>query len=177
MGIELTWQGAQFALMAGSNVIVASSSDEKLARVKTFLEQLLPPNASKQSIQLINYNTTPDWDKVSNMWSLPCFSWRDAICLSQTAHWLRDCDMLNVTDSSQTVLEMTSGRGVDIVIEVAGWATVGKSVKCTRKGGLVAVSGYLSTYGQVPEEIVQQGELGLARSYYPHLSAIITVQL
>jgi hypothetical protein len=58
---------------------------------------------------------------------------------------------------------MTAGRGVDNVVEVAGWATCGKSVRCTRKGGLVAVTGYLSTYNKVPDEIVQQGEWSGAR--------------
>jgi NADPH:quinone reductase-like Zn-dependent oxidoreductase len=56
------------------------------------------------------------------------------------------------------VKEWTGDRGVDCVVEVSGWGTVGKSVLCTRKGGLVAVTGYLSTYGKVPDEIVQQGE-------------------
>jgi NADPH:quinone reductase-like Zn-dependent oxidoreductase len=70
----------------------------------------------------------------------------------------------SLTRLCQTVLAMTAGRGVDNVVEVAGWATCGKSVRCTRKGGLVAVTGYLSTYNKVPDEIVQQGECGEARS-------------
>jgi NADPH:quinone reductase-like Zn-dependent oxidoreductase len=70
----------------------------------------------------------------------------------------------SLTCPCQTVLAMTAGRGVDNVVEVAGWATCGKSVRCTRKGGLVAVTGYLSTYNKVPDEIVQQGEWRAARS-------------
>ena len=73
----------------------------------------------------------------------------------------------------KTVLKMTNGRGVDHVVEVAGWATVGKCVLCTRKGGLVAVTGYLSTYGSVPNEIVQQGGSFIPAALTPDLSKMI----
>ncbi|RSH88862.1 hypothetical protein EHS25_003090 [Saitozyma podzolica] len=109
---------AQFALMSGSNIILCSSSDDKIAKAKEILQPLLNPTAGKDAIRSINYSVDTEWDK--------------------------------------TVLAMTAGRGVDNVVEVAGWATCGKSVRCTRKGGLVAVTGYLSTYNKVPDEIVQQ---------------------
>ena len=111
---------AQFALASGSNIILTSSSDEKLERVTKFLQPLLNPTHGPKAIQTINYKKDTEWDK--------------------------------------TVREMTDGRGADHVAEVAGWATVGKCVKALRKGGLVAVTGYLSAYEKVPEEIIQQGE-------------------
>ncbi|RXK42417.1 hypothetical protein M231_00407 [Tremella mesenterica] len=106
---------AQFALVSGSSVIITSSSDEKLAKVKKILEKLLIPGSSKDAIRTINYNTTPEWDV--------------------------------------EVRKMTGGRGVDNVIEVGGWGTCAKSVRSVRKGGIVGVSGYLSTYHEVPMEL------------------------
>jgi NADPH:quinone reductase-like Zn-dependent oxidoreductase len=42
----------QFAKLSGARVIITSSSDEKLARAKTL-----------GADELINYKTTPDWEK------------------------------------------------------------------------------------------------------------------
>ncbi|KAK9417617.1 putative Enoyl reductase (ER) domain-containing protein [Seiridium unicorne] len=44
----------------------------------------------------------------------------------------------------EEVLALTNGAGVDLVIEVGGSSTLVKSMKCTRRGGIVSQVGYLS---------------------------------
>lgn len=67
---------------------------------------------------------------------------------------------------------ITEGKGADFVIEIGGRGTIGKSIRSTRRGGLVAVSGksgslfkiiahlvrigYLSTYKDMPKEILEE---------------------
>lgn len=46
-----------------------------------------------------------------------------------------------VTDWDDEVRRMTRGQGVDFVIEIGGRGTLGRSVRSTKPGGLVAVSG------------------------------------
>lgn len=50
--------GAQFAIAAGAKVVITSSSDEKLDRVRKLFSQ------EKQALlTTVNYKTNPDWDK------------------------------------------------------------------------------------------------------------------
>jgi NADPH:quinone reductase-like Zn-dependent oxidoreductase len=86
---------AQIASAAGADVIVTSSSDEKLKRATKL--------GAKNTI---NYRSNPDWDSA--------------------------------------VLDATSSRGADIIIEVGGAQTLRKSFECVRFGGLIACIGYLS---------------------------------
>lgn len=51
-------------------------------------------------------------------------------------------------DWDKVVLEMTSGRGVDHVIEVGGTGTLSKSVKAVRVGGHIALIGALDMAGE-----------------------------
>lgn len=44
----------------------------------------------------------------------------------------------------EEVLKLTGGVGVDVVVEVGGSSTLIRSIKCTRRGGIVSVVGYLS---------------------------------
>lgn len=44
----------------------------------------------------------------------------------------------------EEVLKLTDGAGVDLVIEVGGNSSLIKSIKCTRRGGIVSLVGYLS---------------------------------
>lgn len=44
----------------------------------------------------------------------------------------------------EDVLKLTNGVGVDLAIEVGGNQTLVKSIKCTRRGGIVSQVGYLS---------------------------------
>ena len=84
-----------FAKMNGARVIMTSSSDQKLALAKEL-----------GADDVINYRTTPDWDKV--------------------------------------VIEMTGGRGADIVVEVGGSGTLTKSINAVRLGGIVPLIGVLT---------------------------------
>jgi NADPH:quinone reductase-like Zn-dependent oxidoreductase len=47
-------------------------------------------------------------------------------------------------DWHNEVLELTSGVGVDIVVENGGTGSLVKSMKCTRRGGIVSQVGYLA---------------------------------
>ncbi|WWD19941.1 hypothetical protein CI109_104413 [Kwoniella shandongensis] len=51
---------------------------------------------------------------------------------------------------------LNGGQGVDFVIEIAGRGTIARSVRSTKMGGLVAISGYLSDYGHIPKEIIEE---------------------
>lgn len=50
------------------------------------------------------------------------------------------------TNSSwhEDVLKLTDGVGVDLVIEIGGTQSLVKSMKCTRRGGIISQVGYLS---------------------------------
>jgi len=56
------------------------------------------------------------------------------------------------------VSELTGGRKVDFVIEIGGRATLGKSIRSTKGGGLVAISGYMSDYSKPDEKANQEGK-------------------
>jgi NADPH:quinone reductase-like Zn-dependent oxidoreductase len=107
-------------LNSSAKVIITSSSDDKLAKVKDLLQPLVRPGAAADTIQTINYVKTPEWD--------------------------------------QEVAKLTNGRKVDHVIEISGRATLGKSIRSTRSGGLVAISGYLSDYAELDPKIKEEGE-------------------
>jgi len=47
----------------------------------------------------------------------------------------------------EVVLEETGGRGVDLVVEVGGQATLSRSLAATRLGGTLAVIGGLGGFG------------------------------
>lgn len=82
---------------AGARVILSSSSDEKLAKIKERYPSPL--------ILTVNYNKTPNWD--------------------------------------EEVMRLTNGHGVDFVVENGGAPSLVRSIKCTRRGGVVSQVGYL----------------------------------
>jgi NADPH:quinone reductase-like Zn-dependent oxidoreductase len=88
----------QLARAAGAEVIVTSSSDEKI-------EAALRQGAAFG----VNYRQYPDWEA--------------------------------------EVLRLTDGRGVDIVIELGGVGTFGRSVKAVAHGGEIALIGVLAPPG------------------------------
>jgi NADPH:quinone reductase-like Zn-dependent oxidoreductase len=47
-------------------------------------------------------------------------------------------------DWHKTAWKITNGRGVDIIVEVGGAGTLGKSIQAVRAGGMVALIGVLS---------------------------------
>jgi len=42
------------------------------------------------------------------------------------------------------VLQLTAGKGVDHVVEIAGSSTMEQSLACTKRGGLVSLVGFLT---------------------------------
>jgi NADPH:quinone reductase-like Zn-dependent oxidoreductase len=54
---------------------------------------------------------------------------------------LQTIDYTAIEDWDVEARRMTGGRGVDFVIEIAGRGTIGRSIRSTTRGGLVAVSG------------------------------------
>jgi len=85
----------QFARALGAEVIVTSSRDDKLAHAKQL-----------GATHLINYKTTPDWDKAA--------------------------------------LDLTSGQGVDQVVEVGGAGTFVRSLNAVRLNGSISLIGVLA---------------------------------
>ncbi|MDX1580622.1 MAG: NAD(P)-dependent alcohol dehydrogenase [Alphaproteobacteria bacterium] len=85
----------QFAKMAGAEVVVTSSSDEKLQQAEKL-----------GADHLINYKENPKW--------------------------------------GSKVMEITDGRGADIVVEVGGPGTMGESLKALRTNGFIGVIGVLT---------------------------------
>lgn len=54
-------------------------------------------------------------------------------------------------DWDKAVIDLTGGRGADVVVEVGGAGTLEKSLACTRFGGIVALIGVLTgTAGPIP---------------------------
>ncbi|OCF36059.1 alcohol dehydrogenase [Kwoniella heveanensis CBS 569] len=51
---------------------------------------------------------------------------------------------------------LNGGNGVDFVIEIAGRATLARSIRSTKQGGLVAISGYMGDYKSIPDHIIQE---------------------
>jgi NADPH:quinone reductase-like Zn-dependent oxidoreductase len=52
-------------------------------------------------------------------------------------------------DWDREVMKLTAGRGVDIVLEVGGAQTLERSLRAVRFGGMVALIGLVSGFGQV----------------------------
>lgn len=50
-------------------------------------------------------------------------------------------------DWEQKILDLTHGKGVDRVIDIAGEKTIVKSAAATRKGGIISVVGFTSGFG------------------------------
>src|SRR5690606_37865144 len=90
----------QFAKLHGATVIVTSGSSQKLERA-----------AAMNADHLLNYRTTPEWDR--------------------------------------EVLELTQGRGVDLIIEVGGAGTLERSLRSVRKGGTIVLIGRLAGTGLI----------------------------
>lgn len=96
----------QIARAMGAEVIVTSSSDEKLARA-----------TEMGAAHTINYRSEQNWGR--------------------------------------KVLELTGGRGADIVVEVGGPGTLGQSLQAVRIGGHVALIGVLTgVSGEVPTALL-----------------------
>ena len=89
----------KLARAAGCKVILSSSSDEKLRRVRERYND--PP------LSTVNYAKNQNWH--------------------------------------EEVLTLGGGVGVDFVLENGGTNSLVKSLKCTKRGGIVSQVGYLGT--------------------------------
>lgn len=78
-------------------------------------------------------------------------------------------DTINYTereDWDQAVLDLTGGRGVDLVLEVGGEDTLGKSMTSTRIGGNVVLIGRLTTIaGETPPWQTEVRRINLSGVY------------
>ena len=97
----------KLARAAGLKVILSSSSDQKLEKLK---QQFSSPQ-----LLTVNYAKNPTWD--------------------------------------DDVIRLTDGVGVDLVLENGGTGSLVKSMKCTRRGGIISQVGYLGK--QNPQELAE----------------------
>ncbi|KAL9090040.1 MAG: hypothetical protein Q9159_002208 [Coniocarpon cinnabarinum] len=95
----------KLARVSGLNIILTSSSDEKLSKMQKLF--------GTPTIRTINYAKNPEWDVEA--------------------------------------LKMTGGIGVDLVVEHGGASSLVRSMRCTRRGGIVSQVGYLGK--QHPEDL------------------------
>jgi NADPH:quinone reductase-like Zn-dependent oxidoreductase len=107
--------GLQIASALGAEVIVTSSSDEKLERTKALVAN-----------QGINYVRTPAWEK--------------------------------------EVLELTSQKGVDHILEVVGGKSLAQSMAAVKPGGTISAIGILEGFSSeiplfllLPKQILLRG--------------------
>lgn len=56
-------------------------------------------------------------------------------------------------DWHEDVLKLTDGIGVDLVLENGGTSSLIKSMKCTRRGGIISQVGYLGK--QNPQDLAE----------------------
>ncbi|KAJ2999388.1 hypothetical protein NUW58_g2 [Xylaria curta] len=64
----------------------------------------------------------------------------------------------------EAVLELTNGRGADVVLEVSGAQTLGKSFRCVAFGGLISAIGYVSGKLDAADERINANVLALVRN-------------
>jgi len=87
----------------------------------------------------------------------------------------------NTPDWDKEVSRLTNGAGVDMVVEVGGAGTLGKSVNATRIGGLVALIGVLASGGGfdpmrvLMKSIHLQGIFVGSRQMFEEMNKAITV--
>ena len=77
-------------------------------------------------------------------------------------------------DWADEALRLTNGKGVDLVLDVAGAGTIKQSLKATRVGGVVAVCGILtpSQSEDLVPDIMYGAKNGTCTSYREDIPAI-----
>jgi NADPH:quinone reductase-like Zn-dependent oxidoreductase len=63
--------------------------------------------------------------------------------LAASPNAIATIDYSKIDNWDQEARRLNGGKGVDFVIEIGGRGTIGRSIRSTRQGGLVAVSGML----------------------------------
>lgn len=98
------------------------------------------------------------------------------IATSSTAEKLKAASAMGATDLinykatpewAEEVLKLTAGKGVDLVVEVGGAATIEQSLKATRQGGTIVVIGILTATKQMDlvPAILFGAKTGMLNSY------------
>jgi NADPH:quinone reductase-like Zn-dependent oxidoreductase len=64
----------------------------------------------------------------------------------------------------EEVMKLTDGKGVDVIFEQGGPATLAKSFNCVKWGGMISCIGYLSGKQDVGDKIVNTNVLALRRN-------------
>lgn len=77
---------------------------------------------------------------------------------------IQTIDYSKIDAWDQEARNLNGGKGVDFVIEIGGRGTIGRSIRSTKQAGLVAVSGYVSTFKSIDDAILKEG-MSLHRSY------------
>lgn len=72
---------------------------------------------------------------------------------------LQTINYKSIPDWDKEVSNLTDGKKVDFVIEISGKVTLPKSIRSTRSGGLVAISGYLGDYSEMDPKVNEEGTL------------------
>jgi NADPH:quinone reductase-like Zn-dependent oxidoreductase len=67
-------------------------------------------------------------------------------------------DYSKIDSWDQEARKLNGGKGVDFVIEIGGRGTIGRSIRSTKPGGLVAVSGYVSTFKSIDDAVLKEGD-------------------
>jgi NADPH:quinone reductase-like Zn-dependent oxidoreductase len=76
---------------------------------------------------------------------------------NQSADVIQTINYSEVQDWDKEAIKLNGGKGVDFVIEIGGRGTIARSIRASRQGALVAVSGYMSDYGKIDESILKEG--------------------
>ncbi|KAK4700737.1 hypothetical protein P7C70_g5507, partial [Phenoliferia sp. Uapishka_3] len=71
---------------------------------------------------------------------------------------LKTINYAEVPDWDVEARRLNGGKGVSFVIEIGGRGTLGRSIRSTRPGGLVAISGYMSDYAAIDPKILEEGQ-------------------
>ena len=77
---------------------------------------------------------------------------------NQNINAIQTIDYSRIDAWDQEAKKLNGGKGVDFVIEIGGRGTIGRSVRSTKPGGLVAVSGYVSTFKSIDDAVLKEGK-------------------
>nr|XP_019046715.1 alcohol dehydrogenase [Kwoniella bestiolae CBS 10118]OCF25645.1 alcohol dehydrogenase [Kwoniella bestiolae CBS 10118] len=81
---------------------------------------------------------------------------QDLIPASAPQNAIQTIDYSKIDAWDVEATRLNGGKGVDFVIEIAGRATLARSIRSTKQGGLVAISGYMSDYKPIPDHLIKE---------------------
>jgi hypothetical protein len=77
---------------------------------------------------------------------------------NQNINAIQTIDYSKIDTWDQEAKKLNGGKGVDFVIEIGGRGTIGRSIRSTKPGGLIAVSGYVSTFKSIDDAVLKEGQ-------------------